>query len=178
MQKSLPLLSMQRVLRWLLLQETQRGSWLVCFYFHVMYSKNAIKALHYCMEFCWEGHKDRDHLQNSGPGLASHFKHVLSPRLFGAQIFALLSHCSLRLSLYVCVSKQPIRCLGTYALIDATSTHKPQRRDTAAFFLPITGVIELSSLYVSRSRRQPGYRMSHDGQTRSSGILLSELLLR
>lgn len=65
--------------------------------------KNAIKGLHYCMEFCWEGYKDRGHLQNSGPGLASYFKHVLSPRLFEAKIFALFSHCSLPLSVHVYV---------------------------------------------------------------------------
>ena len=75
--------------------------------------KNAIKGLHYCMEFCWEGYKDRGHLQNSGPGLASGFKPVLSPKLFGAKIFALLSHCSLPLSLHVCVyeyTRRSIRC--------------------------------------------------------------------
>lgn len=129
--------------------------------------KNAIKGLHYCMEFCWEGYKDRGHLQNSGPGLASYFKHVLSPRLFGAKVFALFSHCSL--PLYLCVSKyttQSIRCVCLFrphlhrSPSVCVSCECLKSRNTAVFILPIVEAIALSLLCMPLSRRQHILRVS------------------
>lgn len=67
------------------------------------------------MEFCWEGYKDRGHLQNSGPGFI--FQTRAKPKAVWNTVFVMLSHYSFLLSLYMWVYGYTIyfiQCVGLF----------------------------------------------------------------
>lgn len=125
MQGSLPLHSMQCVLRWVLLQASQRGSRAECFCFHVIYSKMQLKT--YIIVWNSVGKVIKIGAICKTQVQASYFKHVLNPRLFGTQ-FLLCSLTTLSSSLCTCeYMDTPYTSYSVWAylcLIYATFTYK------------------------------------------------------